>query len=65
MIRFIKDLINGEPALFVGVVGTAGSAAVSTLATLDMGVPLWLAVGVPVWIAAGSFYTRNRVTPLD
>lgn len=63
MIQFIKRLIFGEPALFVGIVGTALSAWVAALTTMGEVVPLWLAIGTPVWVAAGAFFTRQNVTP--
>lgn len=60
MIKFVRELVHGEPAMFVGIVGTALAAALGVVDTP----PMWLVVATPVWIAVGAFYTRSKVTPL-
>jgi hypothetical protein len=63
MIQFVKDLLHGEPVMFVGMLSTGLSAWSGALVALDMDVPLWLAIGTPIWIAVSGFYSRSRVRP--
>lgn len=65
MIQFIRDLVKGEPALFVGLVSTGLTAYQGALIAVGMDVPIVLAVSTPVWVAVGAFYIRSKVTPDD
>lgn len=65
MWKFIKALILGEPALFVGVVGAALTAWVAALSQMGEAVPLWLAITAPVWVAAGAVFTRQNSQPTN
>lgn len=58
MIKFIKAILFGEPALFVGMSSAGLSAWQAALIAMESDVPLWLAIGTPVWIAAGAVFTR-------
>lgn len=64
MIEFIRRIVFGEPAVFVGIVATGLSAWMAALIGMEEVVPLWLAVATPIWTAVGAFFTRQNVTPL-
>lgn len=63
MIKFLKDLLSGEPAMFTGLVSTVLTAWNATLIAQGTLPPVWLAVATPVWVALAAFYTRAKVTP--
>jgi hypothetical protein len=63
MIRFVKDLLLGEPVFFTGIVSTALTAWMGALVASGELVPLWLAIATPIWVALGAWYARSVSTP--
>ncbi len=63
MLRFIRDLVLGEPALALGLVATALGSWLAVLVAGGGAVPLWLAVATPVASAVAAVYTRQVSVP--
>jgi hypothetical protein len=65
MLKFIRDLLNGEPVMFVGMISVAVTTTQAVLTGMGHSEPLWASVLVPVWVAISAFYTRSKVAPTD
>lgn len=63
MIKFIKDVIFGEPVVSITIVSLVLTSWLAALTQLDEFVPLWLAIAAPAFIALGGFYQRATTTP--
>lgn len=58
MIKFIKDIVFGEPVISITIVSLMLTSWLSALTQLGESVPLWLAIAAPAFIALGGFYQR-------
>ena len=62
MIKFIKDLIFGEPVVAITIVSLVLTAWLGALSQLGDVVPLWIAIAAPASIALGGFYAQINTT---
>ncbi len=65
MIQFLKDLVTGEPVVFVTLIQLILTAWLGALAAIGAEIPLWLAIASPASIAIGGFYARQTSKPLN
>ncbi len=63
MIKFIKDVIFGEPIVSITILSLVLTAWLAALTQLGDVVPLWLAIAAPATIALGGFYQRAVTEP--
>ena len=63
MIKFIKDVVFGEPVVSITVVSLVLTSWLAALTQLGEVVPIWLAIAAPATIALGGFYQRAVTTP--
>lgn len=63
MLKVLKDLVLGEPAIALGIVSTGLGAWVAALVGAGEAVPIALAVAAPVSSAVAAVYTRQTVEP--
>ncbi len=63
MLKFIKDVVFGEPVVAITIVSLVLTSWLAALTQLDEFVPLWLAIAAPAAIALGGFYQRAVTTP--
>lgn len=63
MIKFLKDLIFGEPVVAIAIVSLVLTSWLAALTQLGDVVPLWLAIAAPASIALGGLYQRANTTP--
>ncbi len=63
MVKFIKDVIFGEPVVSITIVSLVLTSWLAALTQLDEFVPLWLAIAAPAAIALGGFYGRAVTEP--
>ena len=63
MIKFIKDVIFGEPVVSITIVSLVLTSWLAALTQLDEFVPLWLAIAAPAAIALGGFYAKVVTIP--
>ena len=63
MIKFLKDVIFGEPIVSITILSLVLTAWLAALTQLDEFVPLWLAIAAPAAIALGGFYQRAVTEP--
>ena len=61
MVKFVKDLILGEPALLFGILSTASIAAL----TVWEEAPLWFGITAVVVNGLGTFYVRQTSEPTN
>ncbi len=62
MIKFVRDLIFGEPVVAITIISLVFTAALGALSQLDEAVPLWLAIAAPASVLLGGFYTQLNTT---
>ncbi len=63
MLKFIKDIVFGEPVVSITILSLVLTSWLSALTQLDEFVPLWLAIAAPAMIALGGFYQRAVTSP--
>ncbi len=63
MIKFVKDVVFGEPIISITIISLVLTSWLSALTQLDEFVPLWLAIAAPAAIALGGFYAKVVTTP--
>ena len=63
MIKFIKDIIFGEPVVSITILSLVLTSWLAALTQLGEIVPLWLAIAAPAMIALGGFYQRAVTEP--
>jgi len=63
MIKFLKDIVFGEPVVSITILSLVLTSWLAALTQLDEIVPLWLAVAAPAMIALGGFYAKVNTTP--
>ena len=62
MIKFIKDIVFGEPVVVITIVSLVLTSWLAALTQLGDVVPLWLAIAAPAMIALGGFYAQINTT---
>ncbi len=62
MIKFLKDLIFGEPVVSITIVSLVLTSWLAAMTQTNVVVPLWLAIAAPSFIALGGFYQRVNTT---
>ncbi len=63
MLKFVKDVVFGEPVVAITIVSLVLTSWLAALTQLGELVPLWLAIAAPATIALGGFYQRAVTTP--
>lgn len=63
MIKFVKDLIFGEPVVSVTLISLVLTSWLGAMTQMDQAVPLWLAVAAPASVLIGGFYARKVSSP--
>ena len=62
MIKFIRDIIFGEPVLSITIVSLVLTAWLGALSQLGEVVPLWIAIAAPASVLLGGFYAKANTT---
>lgn len=62
MIKFVKDVIFGEPLVSITIVSLVFTAWLGALSQLGDPVPLWLAIAAPASVLLGGFYAKANTT---
>ncbi len=63
MIKFLKDIIFGEPVVAITIISLVLTAWLGALSQLAEPVPLWLAIAAPASVLLGGFYAKAVTTP--
>ncbi len=63
MLKFIKDVLFGEPIVSIVIVSLVLTSWLAALTQIGEAVPLWLAIAAPATIAIGGFYQRAVTEP--
>ncbi len=62
MIKFVRDIVFGEPLVSITIVSLVLTAWLGAVSQLDDPVPLWLAIAAPASVLLGGFYAKLNTT---
>jgi len=62
MLKFVKDIIFGEPVVAITILSFVLTSWLAALTQLGEEIPLWLAIAAPAMIALGGFYAQINTT---
>ena len=62
MIKFVKDIIFGEPVVAITIISFVLTSWLAALTQLGEPIPLGLAIAAPSSIALGGFYAKINTT---
>ncbi len=63
MLKFMKDVIFGEPVVAITIVSLVFTAWLGALSQIGDPVPLWLAIAAPSSVLLGGFYAKSNTSP--